>query len=155
MLLGSIGVLSILLVIGLFVGHYKLLVFLKKPHTVKGVAMISFVILIFLTGPIGLLMVPINYYWLYQSKYNKIRKQEINYLVNTLSDSSVDRFINYIKTWGCDNKPDAWGELKGAWQIVNESPNISYEKKKEMRDCLMLNGLKLYNNEMKIMQNCR
>ncbi len=122
----------------------KLTMILKKPKKVRLLCGISIFILL------GFALVP-TFYW--SNKYGKKREAEFYYIANNLNNNSVDRFIKYINEWGCVNKPDAWGQLKGVFRIVNESSNISYNKKKELRDCLMLNGLKLYNNEMNIIDN--
>ncbi len=132
----------IILICVLFIIPYKVMITLKKEKKVEIVIACTF-----------WLGVPFISWGCYLIKINNKRKKEISHLVKNLNNQSVDTFINYINEWGCFNHPNAWGELKGAWRIANESPNISYNKKKELRDCLMLNGLKLYNNEMNIIDN--
>ena len=72
---------------------------------------------------------------------------------NSTDNASVDRFLTYVKQWGFCNEPQQWNQLRGAWFIVNECSNVSTAKKKELRDYLITNGLRLNNSEKQIIDN--
>lgn len=92
-------------------------------------------------------------YGIYTVKFKKILNQNCQIVSLEPSDSSVDVFLNYVKQWGFYNHPEQWNQVRGVWFIVNESFNVSTSKKKELRDYLIINGLKLHNSEKQIIDN--
>ena len=90
---------------------------------------------------------------IYIAKFKKVLKTNCEMISKTTDNSSVDVFWNYVKEWGFCNKPEQWNQLRGAWFIVNESSNVSTIKKKELRDYLIVNGLRLNNSEKQIIDN--
>lgn len=87
---------------------------------------------------------------LYESKFKKVLKANCEMVSKSTDNASVDRFLNYLKQWGFCNEPQQWNQLRGAWFIINECPNVSTAKKKELRDYLITNGLRLNNSEKQI-----
>ena len=71
------------------------------------------------------------------------------------SDSAADELIATIKKYGCENKPNEWNKLRGVWITINESPNVSTEKKKQLKQFLMLQGLTMHYQDSKIIDNCK
>ena len=100
-----------------------------------------------------LAFVPFAAYGLYSLKFKKVLKTNCEMVSKLPSDSSVDVFINYVKQWGFYNHPEQWNQIRGVWFIINESSNVSTYKKKELRDYLMTNGLRLNNSEKQIIDN--
>ncbi len=129
----------ILLIFILFIIPYKIMMSLKKEKKAEIVITCTF-----------WLLIPFASWGCYLININRKRKQEIEKLVKNLNDDAVSGFINYIDEWGCFNHPTAWAELKGALRIVNESDKVTSEKKTQLRNSLMLNGLKLHGSEMNI-----
>ena len=92
-------------------------------------------------------------YGFYTMKFKKILKENCQKVSSSPNDSSVDVFLNYVKQWGFYNHPEQWNQVRGVWFIVNESSKVSTSKKKELRDYLIINGLKLHNSEKQIIDN--
>ena len=92
-------------------------------------------------------------YGFYSLKFKKVLKENCQKVSFSPSDISVDVFLNYVKQWGFYNHPEQWNQVRGVWFIVNESSNVSTIKKKELRDYLIINGLKLHNSEKQIIDN--
>ena len=70
------------------------------------------------------------------------------------SDFSVDSMIAFIEKNGCPNSPQYRNRLKGVWCAVNQSSEVSTEKKKQLKQFLMLKGIDLTGNE-RIIDNHR
>ncbi len=71
------------------------------------------------------------------------------------SDQTADELIAYIQQYGCENHPNAWNRLRSIWITFNESPNVSTEKKKQLKQFLMLQGLTMHYQDAKIIDNCK
>lgn len=71
------------------------------------------------------------------------------------SDQTADELIAYIQQYGCENHPNAWNRLRSIWITFNESPNVSTEKKKQLKQFLMLQGLTMHYQDSKIIDNCK
>ncbi len=69
------------------------------------------------------------------------------------SDITSDELIEYIKVYGLENDPQQWNRLRGVWFAINESPNVSTQKKKQLRDFLTVQGLRLVGSEINIIDN--
>lgn len=53
------------------------------------------------------------------------------------------------------NHPNAWNKLRSVWITLNESSNVSTEKKKQLKQLLMLQGLTMHYQDAKIIDNCK
>ena len=128
---------------GIIYLDYRVMVAVKKQK------------LAFVVFAISLLLafVPFAAYGLYSLKFKKVLKTNCEMVSKLPSDSSVDVFINYVKQWGFYNHPEQWNQIRGVWFIINESSNVYTYKKKELRDYLMTNGLRLNNSEKQIIDN--
>ena len=122
---------------------YRFMVFLKKQKY----AMIVAYVLVF----IWIISWPA--YGFYTMKFKKVLKAKCELASKSPDDSSVDAFLDYVKQWGFYNHPEQWNQVRGVWFIINESSNVSTAKKKELRDYLIINGLKLHNSEKQIIDN--
>ena len=71
------------------------------------------------------------------------------------SDQAADELIAYIQQYGCENHPNAWNRLRSIWITFNESPNVSTEKKKQLKQFLMLQGLTMHYQDAQIIDNCK
>lgn len=71
------------------------------------------------------------------------------------SDQAVDELIANIEKYGCVNDPNSWNKLRSVWITINESPNVSTEKKKQLKQFLMLQGLTMHYQDAKIIDNCK
>ena len=71
------------------------------------------------------------------------------------SNQTADELIELIQKYGCDNEPNAWNKLRSVWITINESPNVSTEKKKQLKQFLMLQGLTMHYQDSKIIDNCK
>lgn len=71
------------------------------------------------------------------------------------SDQAADELIELIQKYGCDNEPNAWNKLRSVWITINESPNVSTEKKKQLKQFLMLQGLTMHYHDAQIIDNCK
>lgn len=140
------GFITIVLMVVFTVVDYKIMVSVK---TWKKAQIVGWVTLIFF-----LFIPPIIAGSLYMWKFKKILKTNCEMVSKSTDNASVDRFLKYLKQWGFCNEPQQWNQLRGAWFIVNESSNVSTAKKKELRDYLIINGLRLNNSEKQIIDNC-
>ena len=71
------------------------------------------------------------------------------------SEQTADELIELIQKYGCDNEPNAWNKLRSVWITINESPNVSTEKKKQLKQFLMLQGLTMHYQDAQIIDNCK
>ena len=71
------------------------------------------------------------------------------------SDQTADELIAYIQQYGCENHPNAWNKLRSVWITINESQNVSTEKKKQLKQFLMLQGLTMHYQDAQIIDNCK
>ena len=122
---------------------YRIMVAVKKQKLAFVVFAVSIV----------MFFVPFVSYGLYSLKFKKVLKTNCEMVSKLPSDSSVDVFLNYLKQWGFYNHPEQWNQIRGVWFIINESSNVSTYKKKELRDYLMTNGLRMNNSEKQIIDN--
>jgi len=135
---------AFILLVSIGIIDYILMVKLKKQKTAFIILGVTAFPCIF-AGAIA--------YGIYTVKFKKILNQNCQIVSLEPSDSSVDVFLNYVKQWGFYNHPEQWNQVRGVWFIVNESSNVSTVKKKELRDYLIINGLKLHNSEKQIIDN--
>lgn len=87
------------------------------------------------------------------SKLEKNRTKICEALTQNLNDTNVDMLIEDIEIYGCANKPNAWNKLRAIWMTVNESPNVTTDKKKQLKQFLMLKGLTMHYQDAKIIDN--
>lgn len=132
-----------IVLVGIIYLDYRIMVAVKKQK----LAFVVFAISIIMT------FVPFPAYGLYTLKFKKVLKTNCEMVSKLPSDSSVDVFLNYVKQWGFYNHPEQWNQIRGVWFIINESSNVSTYKKKELRDYLMTNGLRMNNSEKQIIDN--
>lgn len=71
------------------------------------------------------------------------------------SEQAVDELIANIEKYGCVNDPNSWNKLRSVWITINESPNVSTEKKKQLKQYLMLQGLTMHYRDAQIIDNCK
>jgi len=76
-----------------------------------------------------------------------------NSLINSPNNEGVDRLIAYIKKKGCVNQPNYWNRLRNVWYSCNKSSNVSTNKKEELLNLLLLNGIRLNNEDKQIIDN--
>lgn len=74
-------------------------------------------------------------------------------LINSPDNHGVDRLIIYIKKKGCKNTPNNWNRLINVWSSCNNSSNVSTNKKQELLNLLLLNGIRLNNEDKQIIDN--
>lgn len=87
------------------------------------------------------------------AKIDKQRGKVCDALVQNPSNENVDLLIKDIETYGCNNHPNAWNKLRAIWMTVNESSNVTTEKKKQLKQFLMLKGLTMHYQDAKIIDN--
>ncbi len=113
---------------------------------------IILIVFLFLNFP-GAIVSAAVYSMMYQHKYNKASSEIVAKLTSEPSDSVVDEYIAHINRFGCEDKPNAWHQVRGVWYACNNSNNVTTEKKKELLTLLLLKGLYLNNDEKKIIDN--
>ena len=89
------------------------------------------------------------------TQLRKERDQLFTRIAVSPSDQTADELIAYIQQYGCENHPNAWNRLRSIWITFNESPNVSTEKKKQLKQFLMLQGLTMHYQDSKIIDNCK
>ncbi len=87
------------------------------------------------------------------SRLEKNRNKIYDILAQNPNNTNVDLLIQDIENFGCVNNPNAWNKLRAIWITVNESPNVSTDKKKQLKQFLMLKGLTMHYQDAKIIDN--
>lgn len=72
---------------------------------------------------------------------------------NNPTDAAVDQLISSYALIGPENHPKEWNKLRNAWISVNNSPNVSYEKKEELLKFLLKKGLSIPYSQQRIINN--
>jgi hypothetical protein len=62
-----------------------------------------------------------------------------------LTNERVERFIMLVKRVTVTNHPDMWNSLRAGFQMVNQSPSISSDLKKQLMNVLLSKGVNLGN----------
>ena len=88
-------------------------------------------------------------------KWKKLEKIAYGNLEASQTNENVDEFMKFISKYGIVNQPPVWNRVRGIWFMVNESQNVTTEKKTELRNLLVSKGLRLTPNERKIIDNNR
>ena len=89
------------------------------------------------------------------TQLRKERDQLFARIAVSPSDQTADELIAYVQQYGCENNPNAWNKLRSIWIAFNESPNVSTEKKKQLKQFLMLQGLTMHYQDAQIIDNCK
>ena len=89
------------------------------------------------------------------TQLRKERDQLFARIAVSPSEQTADELIAYIQQYGCENHPNVWNRLRSIWITFNESPNVSTEKKKQLKQFLMLQGLTMHYQDSKIIDNCK
>lgn len=87
------------------------------------------------------------------SGFPKKRQKVFSEISTNPNNNSADGLIDYINTYGLINEPEAWNQLRAVWFAINESPNVSTEKKKEIIQFLRLKGLTMHYKEAEVIDN--
>ena len=88
--------------------------------------------------------------------YNKFEKKKTKLFkeVSAIpSDSNVDKLIDFLDHSIFDDKPNNWNQLRAVWFAVNESPDVTTTKKKQLKQFLMLQGLTIHRQDAEIIDN--
>ena len=136
---------AVVWILGVFI-QYKLMLLMKKPKR-AGIYMIVTIFACWFFGSTWLA------YGLYLAKYTKIRKKKFEKIAFSVNNDSPDELKKYIKAWDLQNDPKSWNELRGVWTIINESPNVSADKKRDLRDFLIIKGLRLTGIDKNVIDN--
>ena len=87
------------------------------------------------------------------SKIDKQRNKIYDALVKNPNNDNVDLLIKDIEMYGCTNNPNAWNRLRAIWITVNESSKVTTDKKKQLKQFLMLKGLTMHYQDSKVINN--
>ena len=105
-------------------------------------------------GIVGLIILGLIVYGIYaEVKARKKIHNMYNSLINSPDNDGVDKLIAFIKKKGCVNTPNYWNRLRNVWYSCNKSSNVSTNKKEELLNILMLNGIRLNNEDKQIIDN--
>jgi len=87
------------------------------------------------------------------SKMAKDREKIYKELSINPTNQGVDKLITFIDEYFCENKPQEWNRLRAVWLAVNESSAVTTDKKKQLKQFLMLQGLRMHHNDAQIIDN--
>lgn len=147
-----IGIITLGLVVACYALFYKALkklyIRLISKKNIAGVYAVFF-----LTG----LILFVGFFALAGAKAQIAKENDELFSKITISpsDGAADELIDHIQKYGCENHPNAWNKLRSVWITINESPNVSTEKKKQLKQFLMLQGLTMHYQDAKIIDNCK
>ena len=148
--LGGLGILLILYIISIKL-HMRLFRHWLEKRTTSKISLYIF-ITFFLTGICffgsGLIAL-----FTLSAKYEKERKKIYERVSMSPSDAGVDELMDFIKKYSINNTPNDWNQVRAVWFRCNESPNVTTEKKKELKNYLMLQGLRMHYKEAEVIDN--
>ena len=149
---------AIILVLGIYAlisfGLYKLACRVIEKNPFKALMIASFGIFLL---PIGI-FVPVNV-WSKLAKYASKKTQEqyaiMSGLAKAPTDEKVDAFMELVDSEGgqIGNNPDNWNSFRNLWFAVNESPNVTTQKKNLFCMWLCNKGLILSERQARIKDN--
>jgi len=135
-------------------GIYKLACRFIEKNPFKALMIASFGIFLF---PIGI-FVPVKV-WSKLAKYASKKTQEqyaiMSGLAKAPTDEKVDAFMELVDSEGgqIGNNPDNWNSFRNLWFAVNESPNVTTQKKNLFCMWLCNKGLILSAKQAQIKDN--
>lgn len=90
-------------------------------------------------------------------RYNKEVKKFVEPIKEKVQtnpcDSNVDAYMDMIEEYGILNEPQSWNQVRAIWFMVNESPDVTTDKKRQLRNFLMAKGLRLTNSDKNVIDN--
>lgn len=90
-------------------------------------------------------------------RYNKEVKKFVEPIKEKIQtnpcDSNVDAYMDMIEEYGILNEPQSWNQVRAIWFMVNESPDVTTDKKRQLRNFLMAKGLRLTNSDKNVIDN--
>lgn len=146
------NILGSILMIGIIVGMFfvvrtVLLFCVRRGWNVLGILITILTFPVLFIGPIAYISVSV--------KLSKERALLYSEIAAMPSDKRVDELIAYINKYGCVNDPQSWNQLRAVWFAINDSSNVTTEKKNEVKSFLMLRGLAIHHNDAKVKNNYR
>lgn len=85
-------------------------------------------------------------YWATQEQ-NRV----YNDAINNPCDKTVSELLFYCDKIAVRNHPDSWSQLRGMWNVINHSPNVSTDLKRKILAKFMSKGL--YMNNTNVIDN--
>lgn len=135
-------------------GIYKLACRFIEKNPIVALVISAFAIFLF---PIGI-FVPVKV-WIKIAKYTGKKTQEqyaiMSGLAKAPTDEKVDAFMELVDSEGgqIGNNPDNWNSFRNLWFAVNESPNVTTQKKNLFCMWLCNKGLILSAKQAQIKDN--
>lgn len=91
--------------------------------------------------------------FMFSAKLEKNRKRIYELVAKNPNNENVDILVEELEKYGCTNTPNAWNQLRALWFTINESPNVTTDKKKQLKQFLMLQGLTMHHHDAQIIDN--
>ena len=94
----------------------------------------------------------------YTAEVQAEAKKKTDFLIevqNNPCDENVDKLIETIEKDGgvITNNPANWNTFRGLWFVYNESKNVTTEKKYQLRNWLMMKGLRITGQDKEVRDN--
>ena len=89
----------------------------------------------------------------YLYNFTKLRTSIYTETSKNPTIENVDKLIDFADSYTMLNQPKYWNQLRSVWFAVNESSNVPTNKKKELKQVLMLKGLTMHHNDAQIIDN--
>ena len=94
----------------------------------------------------------------YTAEVQADAKKKTDFLIevqNNPCDENVDKLIETIEKDGgvITNNPANWNTFRGVWFVYNESKNVTTEKKYQLRNWLMMKGLRITGQDKEVRDN--
>lgn len=141
-----IGAIAGIIVILLLYFYYKIITTIMyhviiKPFFKYSAKTPFFVHFIFFWIAFGFPYLFIVSYW-NSKEQNKI----FDNVINNTSDKTVNELLDY--NFSVTNHPDSWSQLRGLWNVINHSPNVSSDLKRKVLAIFMSKGLYIGNTNI-------
>ena len=135
----------LMILLNVFIGRYLYKTIIENPKK------IYWCFILFFVAPLGVIGALISS----SAKESKNRQALYETLRREPDNAKVDEFIQYIEKFNSANTPEAWQNLRTVWLRVNESPNVTTDKKRELIEFLKVKGLYIHNEEARVIDNYR
>lgn len=88
--------------------------------------------------------------YLFIASYWSTKEQDkvYNDAINNPNDKTVSELLFYCDNIAVRNHPDAWSQLRGMWNVINHSPNVSTDLKRKILAKFMSKGLYINNTNV-------
>jgi len=144
----GIAALAWIIVILIIVFYFKLLSFIMYRIIIKPIFKYSSRVPFLLHLLFFIVSFGIPYLFILSRWQSKKQSKIFNDVINNTSDKTVNELLNYANHISVQNHPDSWAQLRGVWNVINHSPNVTTDLKRKVLAIFMSKGLYVGNTNV-------